>query len=691
MSRVIPTLIAAAVLAGGACPLSAWAAPAGAELAYGPAASWIAPPPPPTTGRAPPDAAYRLVYQDGQVRITDKGEEIYSAYRVKILKSDGLSFGKMSLMWNPSSGSATIHTARLVRDGQSVDLLKANRFQVLQREDGLEESMLDGMLTAVLQAPGLRIGDEVEFAYTTTDRDPTLGEHGFGFGSMMDEAMPGAFRFTLRWSNGRPMRWQASRDLPQAVPVRTATETVISYELRDPSGVILNDGAPGRYNIRRTVGYSEFKDWREVSRRMAPLYDKVSVIPADSPLQAEVARIAAATGDPAERAQAALRLVQDEIRYVYVGLDGGNFRPASVAETWERRFGDCKAKTVLLSALLRALGIDAEPVLVNTDDDDGLDQFLPSPALFDHVLVRARIGGASYLLDGTRSGDRYLDQLPQPDFHWALPVRAVGADLEPVTSKAPDWPEPLELVEIDASAGPGGLARLKARTHYRGEAALDMLSRLSGGDEAANDRSLKSLWQKSFAWLATSTVSWSYDERANVLTMRVEGQGHPAWEQVAGTEPMLEIPWVGFEAPKPRRRPHPQDRSIPWTTEGSFFSCSVTSIRLPPEEPGWHWASSAVPMRTQLGENLYWRRTDVRDGVMTVVASHRVEQAEVTAEQVATMNAYLSGFDDNIPFAFKAEGRRTPDSDPGPRLPSAGDARWDQDQSACRPTRRSAD
>jgi hypothetical protein len=77
--------------------------------------------------------------------------------------------------------------------------------------------------------------------------------------------------------------------------------------------------------------------------------------------------------------------------------------------------------------------------------------------------------------------------------------------------------------------------------------------------------------------------------------------------------------------------------------------------------------------------------------MMTVVASHRVELEEVTAEQVATMNAYLSGFDDNVPFAFKAAGRRTREADSGPPLPTAGDARWDQDQSACMPPRRSAD
>lgn len=57
------------------------------------------------------------------------------------------------------------------------------------------------------------------------------------------------------------------------------------------------------------------------------------------------------------RSQMALSLVEDRIRYVYVGLDGGNYRPANADETWEQKFGDCKAKTALLLAILRGLNI----------------------------------------------------------------------------------------------------------------------------------------------------------------------------------------------------------------------------------------------------------------------------------------------------------------------------------------------
>lgn len=55
----------------------------------------------------------------------------------------------------------------------------------------------------------------------------------------------------------------------------------------------------------------------------------------------------------------ALDLVQQQVRYVYVGLGGGTYLPASADETWNRRYGDCKGKTALLLALLGELGIAA--------------------------------------------------------------------------------------------------------------------------------------------------------------------------------------------------------------------------------------------------------------------------------------------------------------------------------------------
>jgi hypothetical protein len=56
---------------------------------------------------------------------------------------------------------------------------------------------------------------------------------------------------------------------------------------------------------------------------MAPLFAETARLSANSPLKQEARRIMAANPTPMGRASAALKLVQQNVRYVYVGLDRG--------------------------------------------------------------------------------------------------------------------------------------------------------------------------------------------------------------------------------------------------------------------------------------------------------------------------------------------------------------------------------
>jgi len=59
-----------------------------------------------------------------------------------------------------------------------------------------------------------------------------------------------------------------------------------------------------------------------------------------------------------------------------------------------------------------------------------MDVRLPTAGWFDHAIVRVRIAGKTYWLDGTRAGDRSLDTLVIPPWGWALPLGAAGEPLE---------------------------------------------------------------------------------------------------------------------------------------------------------------------------------------------------------------------------------------------------------------------
>ena len=80
----------------------------------------------------------------------------------------------------------------------------------------------------------------------------------------------------------------------------------------------------------------------------------------------------------------ALQLVEGRVRYVALLMGQGGYVPADAETTWSRRFGDCKAKTALLLGILHSLGIEAEPILVQSKFGDAIAERLPLISYFDH-------------------------------------------------------------------------------------------------------------------------------------------------------------------------------------------------------------------------------------------------------------------------------------------------------------------
>lgn len=381
--------------------LLALAAPADAandQVQRGPVPDWVAP----SELMPVPEGASGLFFvrrQDVLIHLDARGQVSHIGYRIRILHPTALQLGNLSIAWNPAAGAPTVHVIRIHRGDEVIDVLENASFEILRRENQLEAASLDGFLTAILRVADLRVGDELEFGLTTRADDPTLGATVAGLLLLAPEPPPGRLRLGLSWEEGQEPQLRMTPDM-DAVAERRGR----SLNLRFDNAEMLmppND-APPRYRWQRVVEYSDFSDWAAISRHFAPLFAQASSLAPGSPLRQEARRIAAAHSNPLDRARAALRLVQQEVRYIYVGLNGGNLTPATADETWQRRYGDCKGKTALLLALLAELGIEAEPVLANNAGaDDGLDARLPNPMMFDHVLVRARINGTDYWLDGT--------------------------------------------------------------------------------------------------------------------------------------------------------------------------------------------------------------------------------------------------------------------------------------------------
>ena len=68
-----------------------------------------------------------------------------------------------------------------------------------------------------------------------------------------------------------------------------------------------------------------------------------------------------------DRVEAIANFVQGNIRYVAIEIGVGGYQPHPAADTFRVRYGDCKDKATLLSAMLAAVGIRSTWVLVDTN------------------------------------------------------------------------------------------------------------------------------------------------------------------------------------------------------------------------------------------------------------------------------------------------------------------------------------
>jgi transglutaminase-like putative cysteine protease len=133
------------------------------------------------------------------------------------------------------------------------------------------------------------------------------------------------------------------------------------------------------------VHISTFASWQELGRWYADLVRPQFA--ADDALRQVVTQIARAHRGDEERIRAAHQFVLQNTHYVALEFGVYGYKPYPVAQTFARRFGDCKDKASLMIALLREAGIDADLALVRTRRMGDVSPAATSVAIFDHAIV----------------------------------------------------------------------------------------------------------------------------------------------------------------------------------------------------------------------------------------------------------------------------------------------------------------
>lgn len=620
---------------------------AGETPLYEPAPQWVEVA---TLAPKPADGNAIVLLLDQQARIEKGRLWNYVDSAIALDSPEALTrFGTLQAAWIPDKGDLIVHRVELVRGGEVIDVLKGGAlFEVLRRERGLEQRLVDGSLTATLAVPGAKLGDVLRLAYSVTTSDQAMGDNVQWQSGLIAKPFPlQQGRVTVSWPESLPV---TRRQLGKAdIPAPTVKDGFMTWTAKLPVAEPdpMPDDAPARFTLGSIMQVSTYADWTAVSRNHAGHYKTAGTIASGSDLAKRIEGIATASDDPLTRAALALRLVQDDISYLSNGMDGGNYIPQTPEETWTKRFGDCKAKSLLLLTMLRELGIEAEAVLIRTAGGDALPQLAPMPGDFNHVIVRAVIGGTNYWLDGTTSGVR-LDSIDEvPRFFYGLPLREEGADLMRLDTRMQSAPDRTVRLTLDHSAGLRVPAIFDVTVEFRGTTGAQWRSMADQGNSDMRDEAVNSVVGELVEGQIVER-SLRYDTEAGVAVITARGIVGSAWQR-DGTNYRFEAPAqaaheVGFDADRARAA----WRAIPLRLNGPVYLASDIDVLLP-RDATIALEGTTTPVNATIGGVELTSDAKLEGPRLTIVQSMRSLDEELPADRIAPARRELAKFDRQLP------------------------------------------
>jgi len=210
--------------------------------------------------------------------------------------------------------------------------------------------------------------------------------------------------------------------------------------------------------------------WQEASKRS-------EITPA---IQAKADEITKGITTPEEQAAAIYIWVNKNIRYLLLVVGRAGWVPNKASDILANGYGDCKDYTTLIHTLLKAKGIESQPVLIRSEVGDWFPT-VATPSYFNHAILY--IPSLDLFADGTAPNTRL--GLISPEIIGKRALLA-GSRNEVIKTHS-DRPDDNQLISVtDLEVLTSGDVKVKASNTYTGTFEL-ILRPLLGEDRSLAD------------------------------------------------------------------------------------------------------------------------------------------------------------------------------------------------------------
>ena len=333
----------------------------------------------------PHDAAAVLLDQT-DITVDAQGRAVVHARKViKLLTAAGRAYSSYPLFYEQGSKVHYVHSWTFGADEHEYQL---DDKEVLDSSAVPDFAVFDSSRVRVARAvaaePGAIIAFESEYVeapYLSAWQFPLDGPIPSA-GSSITLMLPAGFEHHEGWAHcaaAKPEQPASNTWRWQTGPRQSLDEEASAPEL-------------GEVGARMMLAYSggpvpvSDGSWSTVGSWYAGLTQGRGALSPE--MQSKVAELIAGKTTFSAKLSAITGFMQDEIRYVAVEMGIGGWQPHAAQEVFRNRYGDCKDKATLLTAMLAAAGMTAHPLLV--DFDHRIDPGVPSHYA-DHMITAIEI------------------------------------------------------------------------------------------------------------------------------------------------------------------------------------------------------------------------------------------------------------------------------------------------------------
>ncbi|MEM6632508.1 MAG: DUF3857 domain-containing protein [Bacteroidota bacterium] len=584
------------------------------------------------------NGAYQYLLLDLQGDLEE--EHLFSHYAFKIFNSEGVqSMSAIDATYDPTYQELFFHFIRIYREGEEIDKLNVKDFQLIQRETRMDRALYDGSLTAITNLTDVREGDIIEYAYSIVGFNP-VNQGNFANTYYHQSTQPISRIFNrLLVPFGQSMRYRVFGDTKTPILSKQEGKQVYEWDIKGSTYKLYDNNTPLWYDPHNRISLSTFGNWKEVVDWALPLYTY------DERRLTNV-EISYPEGESqADSLLALIRWVQDDIRYL--GFESGisGYKPNPPYKVFEQRYGDCKDKSLLLTALLRRKGLEAYPMLVHSTLGRQIEDDLPSPYAFNHCVVNFFYNGTEYFVDPTISNQGgALLTMTFPDYNKGLVIKPGQSELKTLPVSPESRTSIYELITVDSI---GGGASFHIRSIYKGTEADNMRDFFSSNAKASIQKQYVDFYSSLYPGIESVIVpSYDDDNRNTTNELAVYEQYFipDFWQEEAGSltsygevYPIILASQIKY--PKSAAREMPYDVGKPYLFE------QTTELKMPEE-----WYVEANEYRAVGAGFSYYNSISGEDSIVYIRHEYEVTKEYISGDTVVDFLRKHDEIFDNLTY-----------------------------------------